>query len=391
MMNYTLSTTQKQKQSTFGALKKMLAFMSDEKPKMFLALFAILINSASNLLGPYIFGRTIDIFILNKDYPGVLRYSLLLFGIYVIGFVAHFVQMRLTGGVGQRVLFKLRNAIFNKLQSLPVAFFNQNKIGDLISRINNDTDKLNQFFSETLTRFIGSIFIILGAGVFVLVIHPKLGAAALLPALFLLIFTQVLSPLVKRKNMTSLQSTGSMSGEIQESLNNFKVIVAFHRQDYFQKKFREVNTKNFHASVGSGIANTIFTPVYDFAANTAQLIVFSYGVYLITQGNLTVGLLISFISYINRFYDPLKQMAMLWATFQTALAGWDRVSEILALESDLGVSSHDSVQHGNVLLEFKDVSFGYTPEKNILNNFCFGKFYHGFPRIVTICFTNAGI
>lgn len=345
--------------------------MSDEKGKMFLALIAIVINSVSNLLGPYIFGRTIDEFILKKDYSGVLHYSMYLFLIYLVAFVAHFVQMRLTGGVGQRVLFKLRNAVFNKLQSLPIAFFNQNKIGDLISRINNDTDKLNQFFSETLTRFIGSIFIILGAGVFVIALHPQLGLAALLPALFLLIFTRVLSPFVKRKNVASLQSTGSMSGEIQESLNNFKVIVAFHRQDYFQKKFSEVNNKNFQASVGSGIANTLFTPVYDFAANSAQLIVFAYGVYLITQGNVSVGLLISFISYINRFYDPLKQMAMLWATFQTALAGWDRVSEILALESDLVVASHEVHKRGNILLEFKNVSFGYTPEKNILNNFHF--------------------
>ncbi len=372
MKNYTLNTTQNKKSSMWGALRKMYAYMSDEKGTLLVALVATIINSSSNLLGPYIFGLTIDKFIIKKDYDGVLYYSLILFGIYVISFLAHNVQMRLTGGVGQRVLFKLRNTIFNKLQSLPVSFFNSNKIGDLISRINNDTDKLNQFFSETLTRFIGSIFIIGGAGAFVVIIHPRLGLAALVPALLILIFTRVMSPLVKRKNTKALQSTGVMSAEIQESLNNFKVIVAFHRQDYFQKKFSEVNQKNFDASIGSGIANTIFTPIYDFAANAAQLIVFGYGVYLIMQGDLTVGLMISFISYMNRFYDPLKQMAMLWASFQTALAGWDRVAEILALESDLTVSGQENnVLPGAKLLEFRDVSFRYIPEKDVLKHFNF--------------------
>src|SRR5476649_2407689 len=104
------------------------------------------------------------------------------------------------GGVGQRMLFTLRNAIFNKLQQLPVDFFNQNKAGDLISRVNNDTDKLNQFFSQSLMQFIGNIATMVGAGVFLLVINIKLGAAALSPGIFILIFTFVTSAWVKRKN-----------------------------------------------------------------------------------------------------------------------------------------------------------------------------------------------
>src|SRR5882672_669768 len=112
------------------------------------------------------------------------------------------------GGVGQRMLFKLRNSIFYKLQELPVAFFNQNRAGDLISRVNNDTDKINQFFSQSLMQFIGSIVTMTGAGIFLLVINFKLGIAALVPGLLIFIFTKFTSQWVKKKNAANLKSTG---------------------------------------------------------------------------------------------------------------------------------------------------------------------------------------
>lgn len=345
--------------------------MADEKKPIFWSLVAILVNAGLNLLGPYLFGQAIDKYIIPGNYRGVLMYSGILLLVYITAFFANYVQMKLMGSVAQRVLFKLRNNVFTKLQELPVAFFNQNKIGDLISRINNDTDKLNQFFSETLMRFVGSVFMIVGAGIFVLIISPTLGTAALVPAGVIFLFTKLVSGWVKRKNTKSLQAVGNMSSEIQESLNNFKVIVAFHRRDYFRQKFSEANQKNFSAAVQSGLVNTIFTPVYDFSANAAQLIVFSYGVYLITQGNLTVGLLISFITYMNRFYEPLKQMAMMWASLQVAMAGWDRVSEILSLESDLTSIQTEKKVRSTSLLEFQNVSFQYPDGKEVLRNINF--------------------
>ena len=116
-------------------------------------------------------------------------------------------------------------------------FFNQNKAGDLISRVNNDTDKLNQFFSQQLMQFIGSIATMTGAGIFLLSINIKLGSATLIPAVVILLFTSITSAWVKSKNARNLKSVGGMSAEIQESLNNFRVIIAFNRRDYFRKKF----------------------------------------------------------------------------------------------------------------------------------------------------------
>ncbi len=369
-MNYTLNKSEEseRKTSLLDALKKMVPFMAGEKKNIIIALIAILITSASSLVGPIIIGRVIDTSIRNKDYYGVLVSAGILLGIYIISLFSNYIQIKRMGGVGRRILFNLRNTIFNKLQELPVAFFNQNKAGDLISRINNDTDQLNQFFSQALMQFVGNFFLILGAGVFLLILNVRLGAASLAPALIVLLLTQLVSSFVKRKNLKNLQSLGGMSAEIQESINNFRVIIAFNRLDYFRKKFESVNEQNFKSAVGAGLANSIFIPIYGFASNLAQIIVLSYGIYLIGVGQLTLGLLIGFLLYVNSFYTPLRQLASVWSSLQQALAGLDRISEVLALSSNLQIVEDKNSSTSDYLLEFKNVSFGYPDGDKLLQN-----------------------
>jgi ATP-binding cassette subfamily B protein len=355
-MKYKLKT---EDTSTLKAIKKFVPIVKGEQKHMLLALLALLINTSVSLIAPIIVGITIDTSIQQKEYAGIVTASIILFVLFFIGFIASYYQTKLMGAVGQRVLFTLRNAIFNKLQELPVAFFNQNKAGDLISRINNDTDKLNQFFSQSLLQFVGSIFMMTGAAIAILILDVRLGLAALAPALVVIIFTQIVSPWIKRKNAANLQAVGGMSAEIQESLENFKVVVAFNRSDYFKKRFQGVNNTNYHSAVMAGIANTIFTPVYGLAANIAQIIVMFYGIYLIAQVEFTVGFLISYFVYLTRFYDPIRQIAGMWSTFQVALAGWDRISAVLALASDLKVLPETAGKKQSGILTFRDVSFGY--------------------------------
>lgn len=373
-MNYNLNEltgAKEQKKSTWAALRTLLGLIQEEKRTIILAMLIIFINAGLSLMGPYLIGYTIDTYIQTKQYHGVILFSAILLGIYLSAFVTNYLQIKIMGGVGQRMLFSLRNAVFTKLQELPVDFFNQNKAGDLISRINNDTDKLNLFFSQSLMNFIGSIFTMTGAGIFLLSINPELGGAALLPALVIWIFTQAISPWVKSKNAASLNSTGALSAEIQESLTNFKVIVAFNRRDYFRKRFDEANQKNYTASVSAGLANNIFTPVYGLSSNIGQLIVLSFGIYLITTGKFSVGLLIGFLAYINNFYHPLRQLAGLWASFQTAMAGWDRISQILSLDTNLLVMEDQNRVSSSSYLSFKDVSFSYPNGKEVLHHVSF--------------------
>lgn len=370
-MNYNLNTDQKT--STRKALGKMLGFMSAEKKDLYLAFVVMMLNAGITMLTPYMIGYTIDHYIQAGEYHGLMVFSGLLLVMYIIWAGTEYLQTKLMGGVGQRMLYHLRNAVFEKLQQLPVAFFNQNKSGDLISRINSDTDKVNQFFSQSLMQFADSIFTMAGAAIFLLSINVRLGAASLIPGVFILIFVQIVSAWVKKKNASSMKSTGGLSAEIQESLQNFKTIIAFNRRDYFRNRFDDANEINYKAAIGAGLANNIFTPVFTFFSNVAQLIVLAYGIYLISQGSFTVGLLISFIAYVQNFYFPLRQLAALWASFQTAMAAWDRISVIIDIEvPEEAILDDMAIQDGDQhLLTFKDVSFAYPDGKEVLHHINF--------------------
>ena len=385
--NYNLTAiaaeNEPKKNGMLASAKKLWPLMQDEKKTLAGAFVAILVNSILTLFAPLLMAYVINTYFINKDFHGVLVYSGILLGMYLLALVASYIQTRVMGGIGQRVLFNLRNAVFNKLQELPVAFFNQNKAGDLISRINNDTDKLNQFFSQALMQFIGTVFTMIGAGIFLVVLDPKLGGASLIPAALIIIITQVTSAWVKRKNAVSMRALGGMSAEIQEGLSNFKVVVAFNRRDYFRERFAKANQENYKTSVGAGIANNTLTPIYGLGANLGQLIVLAYGIILIMHGQFTIGLLIGFLLYVTNFYNPLRQLAALWANFQTALAAWDRISDILSLKTDLVVIGGADAERVDIdaktaskgisssVLAFDHVNFRYPDGKDVLHDISF--------------------
>jgi ATP-binding cassette, subfamily B, bacterial len=370
--NYTLNTGGKPQQATFGSVYRRLSpLLADEKRTVALAFIAMMVTSGSSLLAPVVIGHVVDTAIRDRDFNGVLLFAGFLLAMFLCGLLASYFQTLAMGTVGRNVLFKMRNDLFVKLQELPLVFFNQNKAGDLISRINNDTDKLNQFFSQSLVQLAGNLFMMAGASILLLSLNIRLGAAALAPAVGVLVFTRIISGWVKRKNLRSLQSLGGMSAEIQESLSNFKVIVAFNRLDYFRKKFDEANEKNFSASIAGGVANGVFMPVYGLALNLAQLIVLSYGIYLIGAGLLTVGSLIGFLLYVNSFYLPLRQVAMLWSSFQLALAAFDRISEVASLSSNMPVLSDAKAAQSDAVLEFHKVRFSYPTGNEVLKDATF--------------------
>ncbi len=363
-----MNTNSTKRTSSLSAIHKLLPLLKEEKGQLALTVLTVLVASGINLAVPFIFGYAVDNFIKKANYQGIFATTGGLFVAFLVALVTSYAQMQFTGRIGQRVLFRLRNMIFAKLQSLPIAFFNRNKAGDLISRINNDTDKLNQFFSETLVRFTMSIVMIIGSGTFLLVLNWRLGLAALIPALVLFVFTQATSGWIKKRNAEALRATGGLSAEIQESLEHFKVVVAFDRRDYFRRRFAEVNNINFKAAVRAGISSALYSPIYDIASNLAILVVLGYGLNLASQSIITVGLLLSFLIYIERFYGPLRQIAMLWNSLQLALAAWDRVSEILEEPMDLPVVDALTSHNDDSLIRFNAVGFGYPERPNVLSD-----------------------
>ncbi len=370
-MNYKLSHTEEQKSITQFNYKKFWELLQDEKKSLSISTINILVNAVLNMIAPFLIGHAVNSYMQTKQFNGVLLTSCILLLIYLGVLATGVIQGKVMGGVGQRMLFKIRNRLFWKLQELPVDFFYQNKSGDLISRINNDTDKLNMFFSQSLIQFMNSVFFIAGAAIALLCINFTLGIAALLPAIFLWGFTKASSQWVKKKNEKSMKTMGDLSAEVQENLTNFKVIIAFNRRDYFKQKFDESNEKNYDASVKAGLANNLFLPVYSFSSNVGQFIVLAFGIYLITQGKFNIGFLISFLTYINYFYDPLRRIATLWTSFQVALAAWDRISHILSMESNLPMIECKRTEDPANLLSFKDVTFSYPNGNEVLKHISF--------------------
>src|SRR5260370_18240594 len=169
-MKYKLETTKALggKRSLRAGIKRFAPLIVPERGPLAVAVAAMLVSSGATLVGPVIIGRAIDTYVRLKDSRGLLLSSVFLLAVYVIGVVASYSQIRTMGGVGRRVLFSLRNELFAKLQHLPLAFFTENKAGDLISRVNNDTDKLNQFVAQALMQFVSSLFLMTGVSVFVL-------------------------------------------------------------------------------------------------------------------------------------------------------------------------------------------------------------------------------
>src|SRR5215469_10124725 len=368
-MKYKLETSNAfgAKRSVRAGIKRFVPLIVPERGRLAIALTAMLLSSGATLVAPVIIGRAIDTYIRLKDNQGLLWSGALLLVVYGFGIVASYTQIRTMGGVGRRVLFSLRNELFTKLQDLPLAFFTENKAGDLISRVNNDTDKLNQFVAQALMQFVSSLFLMTGVAVFVLSLNLRLGIVALLPAIGVFAVTKFTSAWVKRKNMRSMQTLGGLSAEVQESLHNFKVIVAFNRLDYFQRKFKIANEANYAASVSAGFANNMFMPMYGFAHHLAMLLVVSYGIILIEATETTAGLLIGFLLYVNNFYGPMRQLATVWSSFQLALAALDRISEVLALESDMPILAAAPPESASVL-QFRKVHFQYPGGKEVLHD-----------------------
>lgn len=364
-MNYTLN--HKENKSIFSAIRKFLKLIIKERKRVVIALIGTAISLVIELISPYLIGRIVDEVILKGDVLGLLHYSLILLLLYLVWMVVDIISKMNIGIAGRNVLFNLRNNIFDKMQSFPIEFFNQNKNGDLISRMNNDTDKVNIFISQGLVFSFRAVFGIISIAILLLFLNIQMGCLALIPAVLVLMILFFTSSVHERLNRKALQSLGSLSAEIQESLASFKVVLAFNRQDYFLKRFSLSNENNFKASVKAEVFNKIFIPLFDLAANIALVLVLFYGIYLIQNEAISIGLLISYILYLAHFYDPLKHVATIWPSFQIAMAALNRIDQVL--ETKIHKRIVEERDNGNdYYLEFSNVSFGYSENELVIDN-----------------------
>lgn len=370
---YKLSQNHNQPPSFEESLATILPLFVGETRNLIIIIITVLINIGTGVITPYIITRAIDGPIANKDIQTLAIMSIGLVILYIISAIAAYGQARIMGYVSQRVLFRLRAKVFSSLQSLPIDFFNRNKAGDLISRINNDTNKINQFLSEGVLRFTSLFFSLIGIAAMMLYLNWQLASIVFILTAIILIITRIATPFIEGVNKVGLENQGALSSEVQEGLLNFNAIVAFQIQDYYQNNFNKISQAVYSSKIQTNILNDSIAPLYTFVANLSQIILLAIGVSFILSGSITIGLLIGFLAYAQKFFEPLRILGSIVGSLQAALAAWTRVQEIISLESNLILEEDKSglqKRKTKHILEFENVSFGYD-EKQILKNMNF--------------------
>ncbi len=310
-------------------LLRLLRYLTPFRLQLMGALVLVIITALVQAIGPALIARAIDVNITQKDLQGLTETMLLLLGVYLVGLVSQSGQVYLIGWIGQRFLAQLRVQIFDKIQTLPLAFFDQNKAGDLMSRLVNDIQTINQLLSQGITQVIGSVFSLVGIIIAMMVLSLPLAAASFL-VLPVMIWVTVLfarrSGVAFRKTRTVL---GIVSSELEEELAGVRVAQAYNRTDANIQHFAEHNAANRDVNVQAVIVTSAFTPSIDMLSTLATVIVAAFGGWLVVSNKLQVGIVVAFFIYVQQFFRPIQIISNIYTQMQSAFAGAERIFDLI--------------------------------------------------------------
>jgi ATP-binding cassette subfamily B multidrug efflux pump len=352
--------------------RRLLGELRPYGRQLVLALVLVVLGALSQAGGPWLIGRAIDRSILGSDIPGLAWTMLALLGVYIVGTFASRGQIRQVGSVGQSILASLRERIFERLLRLPLGYFDKHPVGDLMSRVTNDVDTLNQLLSQGLTQLLGSFFSLIGIVVAMLVLDWRLALVcfAIIPAMLL---TNVyFARRARRAFRTTRVTVGSVTAGLQEEIVGVREAQAFNRTEANIERFRERNAANRAANVEAVAITSAFAPAIDVLSTLSTAVVIGYGGYLVVSGTLTVGLLTAFLIYVQQFFRPIQLASQVYTQAQAALAGAERIYNVLDEPPEPtdppNTSQFDSVE-GRI--EFEDVTFAYEPGRPVLEDVSF--------------------
>ena len=330
--------------------------------------------SGAIAFGPFMIGWTIDnrILIEAPTVQGLylpLAILLVNYGLQYLGFRWQFYTMGLLTG---KLMTKLRADIFVRIQSLSLSYFDKNDAGDLMSKLVNDVDVLNQFLSQGLTQLIGGLvrmLLLLGA---MAALDWRLALISLCAVPLILLVSTRLASMARVAYRRSRQSLGAVSTELEEGIAGVKVAQAFNRVEANQRHFDRLNRDNLEANVGAVSISAAFAPAIESLNALTTAVVIGLGGWMVLEGRVTLGVLISFLEYIRRFFFPLQEISQQWNILQGALAGAERTFELLDQQPDLE-DAPEAVElpavQGDV--EFDGVTFGYDPDEPVLRDVSF--------------------
>ncbi|HVF01776.1 MAG TPA: ABC transporter ATP-binding protein [Rubrobacteraceae bacterium] len=364
--------SQEQAEDKGTTARRLLSELRPHGRRLILILVLVVVAAAAQAGGPWLIGRAIDLYILRSDADGLAWTMLLLLGVYLVGTFASRGQILQVGSVGQRVLASLRERIFERLLRLPLGYFDRRPAGDLMSRVTNDVDTLNQLLSQGITQLLGSLFSLVGIVIAMLVLDWRLALAcfAVIPAM---LFTNVyFARRARRAFRTTRETVGDVTAGLQEEIVGIREAHAFNRTEANIERFRERNAANRTANVQAVAITSAFAPAIDVLGTLATALVIGYGGYLVVNGTLTVGLLTAFLIYVQQFFRPIQLASQVYTQAQSALAGGERIYNIL----DERVEPPDSPEAPKLAtvqgrIELDNVSFAYEQGRPVLRDVSF--------------------
>ena len=362
-----------------GTLAKLIAFMGRFKAAIVVVLVFAVGSTIFNIVGPKVLSTaTTELFngIVAKidgsggiDFDAIARILVFTLGLYLLSAACSFVQGWIMSSVSQRTCYQLRGAIADKIDRMPMGYFERTSVGDTLSRITNDVDTLGQSLNQGVTQLITSVTTIVGVLIMMLSINPlmTLITVVILPVSIVLIMV-----VVKRsqKYFVAQQRTlGKINGIVEETFSGHAIVKAFNREDGTVDRFNETNAKLYGSAWKSQFFSGLMQPIMTFVGNLGYVAVAIAGSFLAVQGIITVGDIQAFIQYVKNFTQPITQLTQVSNVLQQMAAAAERIFEFLDAPEE--EPDHATARTADVEcnVQFDHVRFGYDPEKPVIKDF----------------------
>ncbi len=352
-----------------SALLRLIPYLGHSPIKLAAVFAAILAYTGLGVLGPYLMGTALDRFIANHDPAGLARTALLMLGAYLFNNLFQALSGWWMAGISQTGLQLLRRDLFQKLQALPLVFFDRTGAGELMSRLTNDIDAINQAVSQNITSLVASVLSMAGILVAMFLLDWRLALVSLIVMPIMFWFAEFIARYTRTGFERLQRDLGTLNAVMEETLSGQKVISAFRRNDTTIATFRARNEETYRAGIHANTYALLLMPLTNVLGNFFVIMLAGFGGFLALGGYVTVGIIAAFINYGQNFVNPLRQLANLYNTVQAALAGAERVFEIIDAEPEAAdapdAAGLESVR-GDV--RFDHVVFSYRPGEPILRD-----------------------
>lgn len=331
--------------------------------------FLVATGSGLGLLGPFLMGRAIDLYILQGDLPGLARNALLMIAVYVISSFARWGETYVMAGASQRAIRDMREDLFAKLQTLSLRYFDQRTHGELMSRLANDVENISEVLTTSVTELISSLFSIVGVAIMMFIINVRLALVTLVTLPMMMFISRWIAKHTRKGYRERQQALGDLNGIIEETITGQRVVKAYAREEAAIAQFSETNARMRRVSTRAEILVGTMGPLTNFVNNVGFALVAGTGGWMAVRDLATVGTIASFINYARQFARPLNQIAGLYNTIQSAIAGAERVFEIMDEVPELQ-DAPDAVALTRVQGEaiFDDVCFAYEQDVPVLKH-----------------------